>query len=944
MAEITQALKDEYAAFAASELEQFRVGIRRERATELRELLANPDQMTLEIFNHEVWRVNEYFALDGQRFPIRELFDKPLSPERLSELSKALTAGELELHGNCLWGSGARIFGAPLQVDDAQKLVLIREALAVLNGSGTPLEKAKGIETVNGFGPNIATGLVMVYHPTEFQIYNEPSRAAVRDVGFAESPLSAFEESVAEIRAALGAEDFIELDWFMYTRARNTLSLTDLTSREAVEAALAEFDDLGREAFLEKYGFGAADRYFLRWNDRDYDAKAIAGAAVGHEHPERGPLPAGAFSGGEAGANAKLRELGFEVMSKAQPTDGVAHDVHLVVKWTPRFNAETDLRHLAVAQQQGAVWWGLLSKSDEPRISAQRQAQLRQQLDAGRDVHAFIVGQFGGSKCWRTRLLDFTVGRSNVDPELVPSYYNSDWKFHLWLKLTEFEEIDRDELYRLLDPDTSPGQPIALSNQSNPLFVRLRTTPRYWWVNQGASFSRARQGRFLWAPVLDKAGRTKDHWRTMGYLRPGDIVFNYANGQIRATSVVLGHATPASRPDPEADQAWSDEGLRVELNWRDLTEPVKLSDIPTDWRKNERVFAGDGSVNQGYLFPLSDAYVSKLAGRFPQLLDGDAPPLIKPNETGWVEPLFDEIVESVASAGMTLNARLLRRYHVSLKTRGFVVLSGVSGTGKTWLAQAYADAVQAQAIVVPVAPNWTTNEDLLGYLNPLTERYYDTAFSLFLREAATEFAEATTAGRRAAPYHLILDEMNLARVEYYFAKFLSAMELRARSSDATIELAPGNSVLLPPNLKFIGTVNVDETTHGFADKVYDRSQLIEMTIDRPAVEAHLEGRPYAGFVGAVWATLCDVAPFAFRVLDEITTYVDESARLNVGWEEALDEQLLQKVLPKIKGTDLRLGPALRTFTELSADTYPLSHEKATSMLAAFNEHGFTSYF
>src|SRR5207245_937776 len=156
-------------------------------------------------------------------------------------------------------------------------------------------------------------------------------------------------------------------------------------------------------------------------------------------------------------------------------------------------------------------------------------------------------------------------------------------------------------------------------------------------------------------------------------------------------------------------------------------------------------------------------------------------------------------------------------------------------------------------------------------------------------EAASEFESATAASRAATPFHLILDEMNLARVEYYFAKFLSAMELRTRSDDATIELAPGHEVMLPPNLKFVGTVNVDETTHGFADKVYDRSQLLELTIDDKAVLAHLEGQPYGSVVAEVWVTLRDVAPFAFRVLDELRAYVAEAGKIGVGWEVALDE-------------------------------------------------------
>jgi MoxR-like ATPase len=272
------------------------------------------------------------------------------------------------------------------------------------------------------------------------------------------------------------------------------------------------------------------------------------------------------------------------------------------------------------------------------------------------------------------------------------------------------------------------------------------------------------------------------------------------------------------------------------------------------------------------------------------------------------------------------------------------VLSGISGTGKTWLAEAYARAVGAKCLLVPVAPNWTTNEDLLGYLNPVDGNYHNTEFSVFLREAAREHADAVAEKRSARPYHLILDEMNLARVEQYFAKFLSAMELRTRSEDARIELAPNNVVALTPNLRFVGTVNVDETTHGFADKVYDRSQLIELTIDKNDVLAHLEGRPYADLIANVWETLHKVAPFAFRVLDEINGYVDEASTMNISWEVALDEQLLQKVLTKVKGTDLALGSALQEFVEIAADRFPLSYRKAEGMRVAFTEHGFTSYF
>ena len=93
-----------------------------------------------------------------------------------------------------------------------------------------------------------------------------------------------------------------------------------------------------------------------------------------------------------------------------------------------------------------------------------------------------------------------------------------------------------------------------------------------------------------------------------------------------------------------------------------------------------------------------------------------------------------------------------------------------------------------------------------------------------------------------------------------------------------------------------------------------------------------------------WDAVSEVAPFAFRVLDEIDAYVTGAERLGVSWQEALDEQLLQKVLPKVKGTDQRIGACLDALVAFTADSYPLTNHKAEEMLDAFNQYGFTSYF
>jgi tetratricopeptide (TPR) repeat protein len=329
--------------------------------------------------------------------------------------------------------------------------------------------------------------------------------------------------------------------------------------------------------------------------------------------------------------------------------------------------------------------------------------------------------------------------------------------------------------------------------------------------------------------------------------------------------------------------------------------------------------------------------------------------ILKTIQPDYSEPSFTEIYHNIRSKSLRIAERTLRRYHLALKTRKFVILSGISGTGKTWLTKAYADAVEAKYLSVPVAPNWTTNEDLLGYLNPITDQeYHYTDFSRFLEEAEKEYKQAQEEKRTPKPYHLVLDEMNLARVEYYFAKFLSAMEVRMREGEAKIELAPDKQVSLPPNLYFIGTVNMDETTQGFAEKVYDRAQLIELEVFRKDLDEHLRKAPYREILMSIWDSVHTVAPFAFRVLDEIKAYVEEaeklkeaesSERLDDVWKEALDEQLLQKILPKLKGADERVGEALKEFVEIAENEgFELSREKAVAMLETFNKHGFTSYF
>jgi hypothetical protein len=478
--------------------------------------------------------------------------------------------------------------------------------------------------------------------------------------------------------------------------------------------------------------------------------------------------------------------------------------------------------------------------------------------------------------------------------------------------------------------------------------LRSPSAPAVWWVNQGSTYVQERDGGYLWAPHVSKAGTTFAHWADLKRLRVDDVVLHYANSALRAVSIVEAPSKDAAQPSDLPESQWGDTGHLVTTRYSEFLTPILLSDIPATWREaGPGPFTKQGSVKQGYLFPTPSELLPRLIARFPDRWPEAIKERVLPLADGagdYEPPSFGVIRARIDEHGMRLTEQTLRRYHLSLSTRKFVILAGISGTGKTWLAQAYAESIGARHLVVPVAPNWTTNEDLLGFFNPLSSEYHDTPFSWFLREAASAYATATDRGQTPQPYHLILDEMNLARVEYYFASFLSAMEVRARPGVVMLNLGPHDAVTLPPNLFVVGTVNIDETTHGFADKVYDRAQLVELSLEREDIAAHLNGSPYQSVLLTIWDAVSTVGPFAFRVLDDIAAYVQAAEALGAPWEQALDEQLAQKVLPKLNGAKPGIGPALEQIVLTTSERFPLTHARARKMLEGFHLYGFVSYF
>jgi putative restriction endonuclease len=138
----------------------------------------------------------------------------------------------------------------------------------------------------------------------------------------------------------------------------------------------------------------------------------------------------------------------------------------------------------------------------------------------------------------------------------------------------------------------------------------------YWWVSQNQTFRHEREGGYLWAPAIDKAGKTPFHWQTMHDVRPGDLVFSFVDQTIKALGVAQSSARPATRPLEFTDQElWKQDGFRIDVVYEDVKPPLNIPLVSSELSKllpsTHSPLNRNGTGNQGYLFPLPDG-----AGRY----------------------------------------------------------------------------------------------------------------------------------------------------------------------------------------------------------------------------------------------------------------------------------------------------------------------------------------
>ena len=231
--------------------------------------------------------------------------------------------------------------------------------------------------------------------------------------------------------------------------------------------------------------------------------------------------------------------------------------------------------------------------------------------------------------------------------------------------------------------------------------------------------------------------------------------------------------------------------------------------------------------------------------------------------------------------------QMIRLFVSAIASTKLVILQGISGTGKTSISLAWGKFVKHPSCVASVQPSWRDRTDIFGYLNEFTKKFNETDFLSYLYEA----------GYCDEIYTVILDEMNLARVEYYFAEMLSILEMPSRD-EWIVSLVPSvwptdpkhlfdGKLKLPENMWYIGTINNDDSTFAVTDKVYDRAIPIDLDEKAEFFEAPDQGPIHLSYehMMELYAEAKKKYPISSEMLmelDKLDAYLIKHFRLTFG--------------------------------------------------------------
>ena len=293
-------------------------------------------------------------------------------------------------------------------------------------------------------------------------------------------------------------------------------------------------------------------------------------------------------------------------------------------------------------------------------------------------------------------------------------------------------------------------------------------------------------------------------------------------------------------------------------------------------------------------------------------------------------PSLQELCENFrnfAASRMNLYYRPedIRQFIAGMAVSKILILQGMSGTGKTSLAHAFGAYMDNPSTVIPVQPMWKERTDLVGYYNEFTRRFNETLLLEKMYEA----------NYSRSIYITVLDEMNIARVEYYFAEFLSLLEL-PHPEERFLEVVSDQwdndprqlvdgRIQLPNNMWFVGTANNDDSTFAISDKVYDRAMILNL--DSKSQPFTAPTTPKLRLSAAAFQKLAEQAvatyelssrnrqrlkeldkylidhfhiTFGNRIMKQITTYIPVYVACGGDELEAQDDILAKKVIRKLE--------------------------------------------
>ena len=392
----------------------------------------------------------------------------------------------------------------------------------------------------------------------------------------------------------------------------------------------------------------------------------------------------------------------------------------------------------------------------------------------------------------------------------------------------------------------------------------------------------------------------------------------------------------------DAEDIPNGESSIIELIFNGNTYLGKVRNDITDTRRIQ-VFWNTDLANclESFRAPNAIAIFKKLPGNKYEII------MSKEGENEMtIKEKVNAIKTYIAAKGFNYEGDLIENFYLSLKSKPFVILAGTSGTGKTRLVKLFAEAIGAEMKLVPVRPDWSDSSDLFGHTD-LSNNFHPGAIIDFIKKAEWN---------KDKPFFLCLDEMNLARVEYYLSDFLSIIETRDRKengdieSDALVDVdyyknkeAQGKygRVFIPENLYIIGTVNMDETTFPFSKKVLDRANTIEFSfVNLMSKPVTFEAIPQKlnednSFLkteylylrdcddGSVVDNVCfDLEELnqilvkanlhvGYRVRDEISFYIMNNKKADLlSKEAAFDHEIMQKILPRVQGSSAAIKDVL----------------------------------